>query len=135
MRVRLPRWMRRFRFSIRTLLIVILLIAAALAWDSKEQPWQTIARFPRHHGPIRVVAISPNEQWVVSVSEDGVAHLSDMQTHALAATLEDIQGAVRAVAISTDGEPAAMSEDDRLDEVAGLLAAEFLRLKRRIPLA
>ena len=89
----------RLRYSLRSLLIFMLLCSAALALWRDWTPWQVEHVLRSHEGDIYAAAFSPDGRRIVTASKDGTARVWDVETgrelHALKGRHDSIKTAAR----------------------------------------
>ena len=81
------RWLPRLRFSLRTLVILVLLIGSALTLGTHWKPWYRAIRFPNQHRYVWKGYFSPDGHTVAFATLDGQVELYDTMTGKIIAVL------------------------------------------------
>ena len=107
----------RIRYSLRSLLLLMLLFSASLALREGWSPWRIDSVLTGHAKVVITAAFSPDGRRIVTASEDGTARVWDSETGRELDVLKGHIGAVYSAAFSPDGRRIVTASIDRTARV------------------
>src|SRR5688572_17164324 len=114
-------WRRWFHFSLRTLLLVVLLCGSGMALRWNWEPWGLERTLIGHSETVIDAAFAPDGQRIVTASRDTTARVWDAASGRQIAKLEGHTDLVSSAVYSPDGQRIATASHDntaRLWDVA-----------------
>ena len=124
----------RPRFSLRTLLILVLLAASSYGLRYRWEPWVLERTIDGVAEWIQAVDCSPDKRHLVIAGKGEVANVHDADSGALVASLVGHEGDIATVAYSPDGNQIVTSGFDKSVRLWNAVTGEQLASSRAMPI-
>jgi WD40 repeat protein len=106
-------FLRRIRFSLRTLLILVLLVGSAMGLWWKWTPWVLERSLEKHVQRTWAVAFAPNGRLIAAAGDDDEVRVWDAGTGALLTILRGHEARLHSVAFSPDSSRLVTASEDK----------------------
>jgi len=110
-------FLRRIRFSLRTLVIFVLLLGSGMGLWWKWTPWVLERSLEKHVQRTRAVAFAPNGRLIAAAGDDNEVRVWDAGTGELLAILRGHEATIHSVAFSPDSSRVVTASEDKTARV------------------